>query len=388
MTLHMRSQQSRFLSSLEQIEHGCLRLVTPEGQTLRFGTGGVEVELALRDWRLIDRLAARGDIGLGEGWIDGDWHSSSLEALLTLFQNNRDRLPVRAGAAGLRALRLGMTGRFAGFGAPRSAPREIRAMFDQGNEFYHLWLDAGMSGSSALFGADDDLERAQARKNARIMSRLGPGETLLEIGCGWGSFAEAAADRGLRVTGLTLSSAQKGYADARLDGRAEIRLQDYRQTLGKFDNIVSIEMIETLGQRSWPGFFATLKARLAQGGRAVLQLATLPDAEFSVYRQRPDFGTHYARKGAALPCLAVMSREALRAGLVLHDSFSFGQDYARTCRIWLDRMLGERRRILRLGHQDRLLRGWQFHLAGLAAAFSAGRSDVMQVEFRHQATGI
>jgi hypothetical protein len=208
------------------------------------------------------RLAARGDVGLGEAWIDGDWHSNTLEALLTLALRNLDRLSFWAAPGRLAGLRMRVLDQLIRVNSLRGSAHNVRAHYDLGNEFYHLWLDAGMTYSSALFAEGDDLERAQARKNARILSRLGPGETILEIGCGWGGFAEAAADQGHRVTGLTLSPAQKGYADARLDGRAEIRLQDYRLSRGRFDNIVSIEMIEAVGERFWPTYFAQLSARL------------------------------------------------------------------------------------------------------------------------------
>jgi hypothetical protein len=146
---------------------------------------------------------------------------------------------------------------------------------------------------------------------------------------------------------------------------------------------VSIEMIEAVGERFWPVYFATIKARLAEGGRAVLQAITVPDAEFSVYRRRSDFIRQHIFPGGMLPCHAAMAHEAARAGLELQGGFSFGQDYARTCRIWLERMMGERGRIMRMGHDDRLLRGWQFYLEGCAAAFATGRSDVVQVELRH-----
>lgn len=383
MSLPMRALQKRFFSTLETLEHGRLRLSTPEGEVLHFGSDGPECELEIRDWRVLRRLAARGDVGLGEAWIDGDWHSNTLEALLTLALRNLDRLSFWAAPGRLAGLRMRVLDQLLRVNSLRGSAHNVRAHYDLGNEFYHLWLDAGMTYSSALFAEGDDLERAQARKNARIMSRLGPGETILEIGCGWGGFAEAAADQGHRVTGLTLSPAQKGYADARLDGRAEIRLQDYRLSRGRFDNIVSIEMIEAVGERFWSVYFATIKARLAEGGRAVLQAITVPDAEFSVYRRRSDFIRQHIFPGGMLPCHAAMAHEAARAGLELQGCFSFGQDYARTCRIWLERMMGERGRIMRMGHDDRLLRGWQFYLEGCAAAFATGRSDVVQVELRH-----
>ncbi|SMO94002.1 SAM-dependent methyltransferase [Paracoccus laeviglucosivorans] len=384
MGLATRIMQRRFLTALQGIRHGRLRLTTPEGHVHHFGDEGEQVELHIHDWAFLPRMAARGDVGLGESWIDGHWSTPSLEALLTLAIRNLDHLSEWANAGILSRLRMQITDRVVRLNTLRGSSRNIRAHYDVGNEFYQLWLDRGMTYSSALFApGDDDLEQAQRRKNARILSQLGAGETVLEIGCGWGGFAEAAADRGRQVTGLTLSHQQKGYADARLDGRAQIRLQDYRHVQGRFDNIVSVEMIEAVGERYWPIYFATLKARLAEGGRAVLQAITIPDAEFSVYRKRSDFIRQHSFPGGMLPCNAVIVREAARAGLVLRDTFAFGNNYARTCRIWAERMLAERDRIRRYGYDERFIRAWQYYLEACAATFATKRTDVVQVTLSH-----
>jgi cyclopropane-fatty-acyl-phospholipid synthase len=372
--------KTRFLAALEGIGDGRMILTTPEGTRHHFGHDGPEAELRIRDWRLLHRLALRGDVGLGEGWIAGDWHSDRLEGVLTLMLRNLGRLADWAEPGRLQLWRMQLVDRLVRMNSRRGSLRNIRAHYEVGNEFYQLWLDPGMTYSSALFAPGDDLERAQARKNHRILSRLSPGESLLEIGCGWGGFAEAAAERGHRVTAITLSPSQKGYADARLDGRAEVRLQDYRAVSGRFDNIVSIEMIEAVGERHWPAYFAALGTRLAPGGRAVLQAVTVPDAEFSVYRRRSDFIRQHVFPGGMLPCDAAIAHEAGKAGLRVLGSRAFGQDYARTCRIWSDRMQAERPRITRLGYGEAFLRGWQFYLDGCTAAFATGRCDVVQVE--------
>lgn len=383
MNIATRTLKCRFLSALERISDGILTLTTPEGTRHRFGSTGPEADLQIRDWRLLPRLALRGDVGLGEGWIAGDWHSETLERTLSLALRN---LGLRTGwgePGRLQAMQMRLVDRLVRPNSLRGSRRNIRAHYDVGNEFYQFWLDRGMTYSSALFGPGDDLHRAQARKNGRLLSQLAPGESLLEIGCGWGGFAEAAAERGHMVTAITLSHSQKGYADARLDGRAEIRLQDYRQVTGRFDNIVSIEMIEAVGERYWPAYFGTIKARLAPGGRAVLQAITVPDAEFSVYRRRSDFIRQHVFPGGMLPCAAVISHEATKAGLRVRDSHAFGHDYARTCRIWCETMMQQRPRIQRLGYDDAFLRGWQFYLEGCAAAFATGRCDVVQVTLGH-----
>lgn len=374
--------QNRFLAALEGIRHGRLDLITPEGHRHRFGTDGPEAEIRITDWALTRALVTRGDVGLGESHIAGHWNSPDLEALLTLAIRNRDHLGGLGRQGWLSSLRMRLTDRLRANSLAGSS-RNIRAHYDVGNEFYQLWLDPGMSYSAALFAGTDDLETAQTRKNDRILSRLAPGERILEIGCGWGGFAERAAGTGRHVTGLTLSPAQKGYADARLDGRAEIRLQDYRRAGGQFDNIVSVEMIEAVGERYWPTYFATLKARLAPGGRAVLQAITVPDAEFSIYRTRSDFVRQHIFPGGMLPSPAILRHHAAQAGLDLRDSFSFGQDYARTCRLWAARMAEAAPRIRRLGYDQAFLRGWRYYLEGCAATFATGRTDVVQVDYGH-----
>ena len=379
----------RFLATLEGLRHGRLHLTTPEGEVHVFGEpGGIEADMHLRDWSVLPALATRGDVGLGETWIAGLWQTSSLEALLTLACRNIDHLEGWSEPGLLARIRMRIVDRVLRANSLRGSSRNIRAHYDVGNEFYHLWLDPGMTYSSALFASpDEDLEAAQMRKNDRILSRLAPGEQVLEIGCGWGGFAEHAADRGRHVTGLTLSPSQKGYADARLDGRADIRLQDYRAVQGRFDNIVSIEMIEAVGERYWPAYFSTIKNRLAEGGRAILQAITVPDEEFSLYRLRSDFIRQHTFPGGMLPCNAVLALEAKRAGLDLRESFAFGQDYARTCRIWAQRMMEAKARILKLGYDTPFLRSWQFYLEGCAATFATGRTDVVQVVLTHAEAG-
>ncbi len=256
-----------FLETCARIEHGTLRLRTPEGEVYDFGSGHPAAEMLIRDWSVVTAIASRGDVGLGETYVAGLWDTHSIESLAEVALRNYDRFAGYAYAGFWVGLKFRFVDRLMRANSLRGASRNIRAHYDVGNEFYQLWLDEGMTYSSALYAAgDDDLEHAQNRKYDRILDRVRDAERILEIGCGWGGFAERAAGRGQHVTGLTISPSQKGYADARLDGRAEIRLQDYRATGGTFDSIVSIEMIEAVGQRYWPAYFATLKARLSDGG--------------------------------------------------------------------------------------------------------------------------
>ena len=372
--------RNRFLAELEHITGGTLALTTPDGRTLRFGDGP-EVGITLRDWALLPSLAARGDIALGEGYAAGLWQTDDLEAALILLLRNAESLPRFARQSPLARAGLTAADRLLRANSLQGASRNIRAHYDVGNAFYQLWLDRGMTYSSGIFAQGDDLEAAQHRKNERILDLLGDGERVLEIGCGWGGFAEAASARGRYVTGLTLSPAQAGYAEARLDGRAEIRLQDYRKTTGTYDNIVSIEMIEAVGEHWWPTYFRQIADRLNDGGRAVIQAITVPDQHFSVYRKRSDYIRRHVFPGGMLPCHSAMTHAAGQAGLRLRSQFAFGQDYARTCRIWADNMQAERARILRLGHDTTFLRSWHYYLMACAATFATGRTDVVQLEF-------
>lgn len=382
-----RRARLQFLSELEGLRGGGLTLRTPEGERHSFGEAtGPQTDLHLRDWSLLPALAVSGDIALGEGYVAGLWDSEDPEALLQLLIRNSDGLSRYARQSPLTRLALTLSDRMLRPNSLRGAARNIRAHYDVGNEFYQLWLDPGMTYSSGIFLQGDDLTAAQSRKNERILSLLPDGERILEIGCGWGGFAEAAADRGRHVTGLTLSPSQAGYADARLDGRAEIRLQDYRRCGGQFDNIVSVEMIEAVGERWWPVYFATIRDRLREGGRAVIQAITVPDEQFSVYRERSDFIRRHIFPGGLLPCHSALTHAAGAAGLQLNSRFAFGQDYAKTCRIWAERLQARLPQIRRLGHDERFLRSWRYYLLGCAATFATGRTDVVQLEFAHRGT--
>ncbi len=373
-----------FLETCEGIRHGSLRLRTPEGEVHDFGAGGPAAEMVIHDWAVVTALAARGDIGLGETYVAGLWDTPSIEMLIRVALLNMMHFETYAYPGFWSGLKFRAVDRILRANSPRGAARNIRAHYDVGNEFYQLWLDPSMTYSSALFqNGDDDLERAQARKYDRILDHLTGGERVLEIGCGWGGFAERAADQGRHVTGLTISPSQKGYADARLDGRAEILLQDYRATQGIFDNIVSIEMIEAVGESYWPAYFATLKMRLAEGGRAMVQAITVSDSYFPSYRKGSDYIRHYTFPGGMLLSNGVIAAQAQKAGLAVRESFAFGEDYARTLRQWGAALDAETKRIKQLGHGETFLRNWRYYLGICAASFATGQTDVVQVELSH-----
>ena len=254
----------RFLSACEGVAHGSLTIITPEGHRHRFGTGRPEAEMEIHDWSAIAAFAARGDIGLGEAYIDGLWDSPDIDALTQLAFANEDAFAGHLhGSLWNRAMFL-VTDRLMRRNSRRGSARNIKAHYDVGNDFYRLWLDESMTYSSALFDrGSDSLETAQARKYQRLLDATAAGDgRTLEIGCGWGGFAEAAANDGRDLTAITISPAQKAFAEARLGGRGRIDLRDYRDVQGKFDSIVSIEMIEAVGERYWPTYFKKIKSSL------------------------------------------------------------------------------------------------------------------------------
>jgi len=373
-----------FLETCAQIQTGSLRLRTPEGEVFDFGQGTPAAEMQIHDWSVVTAIKARGDIGLGETYVAGLWDTPSITELSEVALKNLDQFQGYAYAGFWNSLKFRFINRLMRVNSPRGAARNIRAHYDVGNEFYQLWLDEGMTYSSAMFApGDTDLARGQTRKYDRILDRLKGAERVLEIGCGWGGFAESAADKGHHVTGLTISPSQKGYADARLDGRADIRLQDYRNSSGQYDSIVSIEMIEAVGQAYWPTYFATLKARLSQHGCAVIQAITVPDCNFKTYSRSSDYIRHHTFPGGMLLSNNVIADQARHAGLIITNTHAFGADYARTCAIWNNRLNHVSNRIKKLGFDERFLRNWRFYLESCSASFAVGQTDVVQIELAH-----
>jgi cyclopropane-fatty-acyl-phospholipid synthase len=328
---------------------------------------------------------ARGDIGLGEDYIAGAWESDSVEALFSVFLLNIEQLEGFAHGGILNRLGFVLLNTVARRNSQSGSRRNIEAHYDVGNDFYSLWLDETMTYSSALFKKPDAaLCEAQRAKYARILDKVGDERArVLEVGCGWGGFAESASERDHDVTGITISPAQRAFAANRLGAKADIRLEDYRNTKGTFDAIVSIEMFEAVGERYWPRYFQMLSERLKRGGRAVVQTITVRDDVFAGYRTRSDFIRHYVFPGGMLPSLERFREEAERAGLKALEVFSFGQDYAKTLRAWSNRQAEAQAKIRALGYDDRFLRNWHFYLGICAAAFAVQRTDVHQVELAH-----
>jgi len=370
--------------ALARIDTGTLEFVAPNGEvTICTGANpGPSARFAIKDWDVLRRILARGDIGLGEEFIAGSWTTDSVENLVSLFLLNLDHFEDFSDGNLINRIGFVLHNCLVRRNSVAGSSRNIKAHYDVGNDFYSLWLDKSMTYSSALYKDTADLYRAQQNKYERIISKFTEAKAdVLEIGCGWGGFAERAGADGHRVTGLTISPAQHGFATERLkNSPAEIRLEDYRKCRGSFDNIVSIEMFEAVGEHYWPAYFQTVAQRLKRGGRAVIQTITIDDKYFDGYRTRSDFIRHYVFPGGMLPSLQRFREEAEKAGLKFAGAFGFGKDYARTLREWLVAMQAREAEIKALGHDEHFLRNWEFYLGICAATFAVARTDVVQVE--------
>jgi len=374
--------EARWREALSRLEFGTLDFVAPNGEmeTVRGRLPGPQARFVIHEWDVLRRIMSRGDIALGEDYVDGAWDTDDIEKLVSLFLMNA--LGEYANGHLFNRLALMIQDRILRRNSVSGAKRNIEAHYDVGNDFYSLWLDRSMTYSSGLFGdTAKALEDAQRNKYERILGKfLQPCSSVLEIGCGWGGFAERAAEIGHKVTGLTISPSQYRYAIDRLKGAADILLEDYRKARGLFDMVVSIEMFEAVGEQYWPQYFRAVAERLKRGGRAVIQTITIRDDLFADYRLRSDFIRHYVFPGGMLPSLRRFREEAGRAGLKVADQFCFGKDYAKTLREWSSRMRAKSADIVTLGHDERFLRNWQYYLGICAATFSTGRTNVVQVE--------
>ncbi|HTK85750.1 MAG TPA: cyclopropane-fatty-acyl-phospholipid synthase family protein [Patescibacteria group bacterium] len=376
-----------FLRMLDSLEHGSLELVTPDGRIRHFEgrNPGIRAAMRINDWRVALNLAARGDAALAGDYRAGLWDTTNLQNLLTLGLLN-DQAAQRFIFGSRISQVLGRLANLARLNTLRGSRRNIHAHYDLGNDFYALWLDAGMTYSSAIFThANESLEEAQNNKYDRILGRLDARSgSLLEIGCGWGGFAERATARGdFGIRGITISPAQLDFAKRRLGHRADIALADYRHQTGRFDHIVSIEMFEAVGERYWPTYFEKIKSLLGRGGRAVIQTITIADDRFEKYRRSSDALRDYIFPGGMLPSPSRFASNATRSGLRIADRFTFGEDYAMTLERWLQTFDAKRSAVEALGFDDSFIRLWRFYLAACIAGFRTGRTDVMQVELQH-----
>ena len=372
---------------LDTIDSGQITVVTPDGKTRVFEgrTPGEKAKIELKDWRVISNMIHRGDVGFAEDYRAGYWDTDNLVGLTTLGLVNRSALDHLIVGSKISRTMTSLS-YLLRLNTLNGSRKNIHAHYDLGNQFYKLWLDPSMTYSSALFqNENEDLQQAQNNKYDRMINCLGSQSgSLLEIGCGWGSFAERAVHRGdFGVKGITLSHEQYDYAQNRLNGKANIALEDYRNQQGKFDHIISIEMFEAVGERYWPTYFGKVGELLNRGGKAVIQTITMNERDFPRYRRGGDFIRSYIFPGGMLPSPSRFKEEASKAGLLAHNEFFFGQDYARTLEHWLHAFDAQRDQVKAQGFDDGFIRLWRFYLAACIAGFRTGRTDVMQVELRH-----
>lgn len=379
-----------------QIRRGQIDFVMPTGERFRI-TGpepGPMAELQIRRWRFARRVMFAGDVGLGETYRDGDWDSPDVTAVVALFASNAELVDGFLARSPLARFLLQVRHLILNRNTKSGSKRNISAHYDLGNSFYERWLDRGMTYSSAIFApGDNDLSAAQDRKYRVLADAMGvkPGDHVLEIGCGWGGFAEyLARERDARVTALTISREQYDYARARiaqagLSDKVEIRFQDYRDETGVYDRIGSIEMFEAVGESYWPSFFRTLTDRLKPGGTAGLQIITIPDHFFDDYRNNVDFIRRHIFPGGMLPSPSKLAELARESGLNLEGEREFGGDYAETLRQWRQSFEAAWPRLMPLGFDEQFRRLWRYYLCYCEAGFDVGTIDVRQIVYRRPA---
>lgn len=374
---------------ISKMKRGRMDFVLPDGRTFRWEgeqAGHVAV-LNIHHPDLFARLVREGDLGFCEAYMEKWWDTPDLMAFLDLVHEEEndvfDSFPGQSLVRAYERLRFWLQSN-----TKKQAKKNISYHYDLGNDFYGLWLDDTMTYSSAKFETgQEDLEKAQIQKYASMVDEMGAkeGDHVLEIGCGWGGFAEyAAKERGLKVTCLTISKEQYKYAVERIEkaglsDRVTIKLQDYRDEQGQYDGIASIEMFEAVGERYWPTYFETLKRCLRPGKNATLQIITVTDKRWDVYRKGVDFIQKYIFPGGMLPSPTVLRQQVERAGLDVKRSIEFGESYSVTLRRWYDTFNDKWDQVASMGFDDRFRRMWNFYLASCAATFHSRNCDVTQI---------
>ncbi len=378
----------KFLSRLPQ---GELRVTLPDGSGYRFGQAGAEpsLQLSIREYRFFRRAMLSGDIGFGEAYTDGDWTSDDLPGLLTLLAANEAVLDDRS----ILTATLGRWNNYLRHllraNTLKGSSRNIREHYDLSNAFFSTFLDPSMTYSSALFKTEaESLEQAQRNKIQTIIEKAGisSDDHVLEIGCGWGSFAiEVVRQTGCRLTGITLSQeqllwAQQRVQEAGLEDRIDLQLRDYRHIEERYSKIVSIEMLEAVGHAGLKTFFAACDQALLPGGKAVIQVITIPDRKYSAYRYSSDWIRKHIFPGGHLPSVGVLAKAmAAESSLNISSLQHYGLDYAKTVEIWRQTMQAKRQQILQLGYDETFLRKWDYYFAYCQAGFAAQIIDLAQL---------
>lgn len=373
---------------LKRIHAGILTVEFPTGRRALFkGTvDGPSAYIKIHNLRLIHRLIGRGDLGLAEGYMEGEWETPDLAGLISLGAVNADALKGTLQPNWFNKI-LNRLHHKKRANTKTGSRRNIAAHYDLGNEFYAQWLDPSMSYSSAIFeDMNEPMEAGQRRKYLRLAGSLAlkPGECILEIGCGWGGFAEiAAAEYGCQVVCLTLSIEQAAYTKERmrrkgLAEQVEVRIQDYRDVEGQYDKIASIEMFEAVGQKYWRTYLQHVRARLKSGGRAAFQIITIDKAYFDDYQRNPDFIQRYIFPGGMLPSEPLLLDMISQSGLKHSDSYYFGKSYAETVRRWDVAFQKNWMHLKGPGFDHRFYRMWRYYLCYCEVGFEQGTIDVGQ----------
>ncbi len=380
---------TRLLGLLTRLKIGTLTLHAPDGSFQVFGTHEAPfAALHIHRWSVCAEVLKSGDIGFAEGYMAGDWDTPDLAGLLRLLIANRTQIEGAIYGHWLGRL-VYRVKHLLNRNNRSNSRRNIHAHYDLGNAFYELWLDGTMNYSSAWFDGDKtqpmaDAQKAKVRRALRMVNTQ-PGDRVLEIGCGWGALAESATTEfAAHITGVTLSTEQLAFAQARMQAhgvqqRSDLRLQDYRDINdGPYDAICSIEMIEAVGQEYWPTYFQTVSRLLKPGGRACIQSITIDDALFERYLHSTDFIQQYIFPGGCLPSPSEFRKQAQAAGLQVVDELNFGPDYAETLRRWRESFTAQLETVRTLKFDERFIRLWTFYLAYCEAAFDEANIDVVQ----------
>jgi len=383
------------LTMVGKPRHGGVTVILPNGRTRTVGNPatGEHAVLRLNNFKVLTEGMQRGTVGFAAAYMNGDVEVDDLTALFRFFLQNRDTLE-KANPGFFRKAASDLHYHLSRRNTLEGSKKNIAEHYDLGNDFYGQWLDPSMTYSSALFSSgDQSLEEAQRDKYRRVADMAGvtAGSSVLEIGCGWGGFAETIArDYKAHLRGITLSAEQLRFGQERLarqglDEFATLVFEDYRHTEGQFDHIGSIEMIEAVGEDNWPSYFQTIHDRLKPGGTAAIQAITIGEADFDGYRSGPDFIQRYIFPGGMLLTKTVMKEFGDRHGLVLEKVETFGQSYARTLELWRERFLERWSTIAPLGYDDVFKRKWIYYLSYCEAGFTEGTIDVGIYQYRKPA---
>ena len=394
---HLPALKRWLMKSLAKIHHGTL-FVHMDGDCYACGNDDSIVAILHihNPLKMAWRCLTKGDMGVAEGYLEGDWSSDNVTKVLTLFLRNRGQLGNTYGGKSLLRVASNVYHKLRK-NSIKGSRKNIQYHYDLGNDFYELWLDDSMTYSSALFASkatlqtvkeDQSLELAQNNKYQRILDEINAkeGQKILEVGCGWGGFADKAAEKGCNVHGITLSEEQLDYANKRLKkygDRAQLEIKDYREVDQQYDHIVSIEMFEAVGEQYWQTYFEMLKRSLKPGGKIVLQIITMKDQYFDLYQRRADFIQRYIFPGGMLPSDSILTDLVNKNNLRISNRISFGHDYGETLARWEQQFLNVIPQVESLGYDKRFQCMWLYYLGYCQAGFEEERIDVVQLTLEH-----